>query len=112
MAECKSLRESGEILDTFDIALFMASTDDAATNKKFAEANGAKFPVLADPEKQAADAYGVLSPLGFASRWTFYIGADGRILDIDKEVSPVSAGSDIAKRLKRLQIPSATPRRP
>jgi len=27
----------------------------------------------------------VLAPSGYASRWTFYIGADGRILDIDNE---------------------------
>jgi thioredoxin-dependent peroxiredoxin len=44
----------------------------------------------------------VLSPGGFASRWTFYIGADGRILDIDKKVSASSHGRDVVARLKEL----------
>jgi peroxiredoxin Q/BCP len=46
----------------------------------------------------------VLSPSGFASRWTFYIGADGRILDIDKKVSPASHGRDVVARLKELRV--------
>lgn len=43
--------------------------------------------------------------LGFASRWTFYIGKDGRILYIDKSVKVESAGPDIAARLEELGIP-------
>jgi thioredoxin-dependent peroxiredoxin len=49
-----------------------------------------------------ASAYGVLAPSGFANRWTFYIGRDGRILDIDKQVSARSHGSDVAARLASL----------
>jgi len=41
----------------------------------------------------------------WASRWTFYIGRDGRILYIDKDVSPSTAGADVAARLKALGIP-------
>jgi len=44
----------------------------------------------------------VLASSGFASRWTFYIGADGRILDIDKKVSPSSHGADVARRVTEL----------
>ncbi len=40
-------------------------------------------------------------------RWTFYIGADGKILYIDKEVKTMSAGADIAARLKALGIPAS-----
>jgi thioredoxin-dependent peroxiredoxin len=43
----------------------------------------------------------VLSATGYASRWTFYIGVDGRILGIDKRVSPASHGRDVAEALKR-----------
>jgi len=45
----------------------------------------------------------VLSPSGFASRWTFYIGADGRILDVDKKVSASSHGRGVVARLKELR---------
>jgi peroxiredoxin Q/BCP len=44
----------------------------------------------------------VLGPSGYASRWTFYIGADGRVLDIDKTVSPSTHGTDVARRLTEL----------
>jgi peroxiredoxin Q/BCP len=49
-----------------------------------------------------ARSYGVLAPSGFASRWTFYIGADGRILDIDKQVSAASHGRDVVAKLTDL----------
>jgi hypothetical protein len=35
-----------------------------------------------------------------ASRWTFYIGRDGRMLDIDKAVRAASHGTDVARRLQ------------
>lgn len=93
------------MLKTFKVAYFMASVDDAETNRKFAEANHADFPVLADPDKTVAEAYGVLSLFGFASRWTFYIDAQGKIAYIDKDVSVVKAGADTAARLQALGVP-------
>ena len=58
-----------------------------------------------------ADAYGVLVPLvDVAKRWTFYIGADGKVLFIDKKVNVDTAGADIAARLASLGVPKATGR--
>ena len=82
----------------------MISVDDAETNRKFAAEHEADFPILSDPDKKVADAYGVLGATGFASRWTFYIGPDGRILDIDKKVSAKSAGEDMVAKLAALGI--------
>ena len=54
----------------------------------------------------AAKAYGVLTPDGqYASRWTFYVGTDGKILYVDKKVKPASAGKDVADRLAELGVP-------
>jgi peroxiredoxin Q/BCP len=78
--------------------------DDAKTNKEFAEHVGADYPILADPTKEVASAYGVLGMVGFASRWTFYIGPDGRILHIDKSVKTSTAGADVAKKLEELGV--------
>ena len=61
-------------------------------------------PILSDPNKDVARAYGVLGATGFASRWTFYIGADGRILDIDNKVRASSHGRDVADRLSQFGI--------
>jgi peroxiredoxin Q/BCP len=88
------------------VVYFAASVDDAETNKKFAEHVEADYPILADPEKKTASAYGVVNaerPL--ATRWTFYIGPDGRIRDIDTKVSPRTAGEDVVKKLEELKVP-------
>ena len=103
--ECKSLKESGEAIRAYDIKYFAASVDDAETNKKFAESLELDFPVLSDPGKQTAAAYGVLNQNQVASRWTFYIGADGKIAAVDKQVKPASAAADIAAKLAELKVP-------
>jgi peroxiredoxin Q/BCP len=88
------------------VAYFAASTDTAQKNKEFAESLGADYPILADPDKKAAEPYGVLMPVvGVAKRWTFYIGKDGKILAIDKEVKVDTAGADIAAKLGELGVP-------
>lgn len=86
------------------MAYFAASTDDAETNRKFAESLGLDYPILSDPTKETAKAYGVLMAMGFASRWTFYIGKDGNLLFVDREVSTKTAGADIAKKLGELGV--------
>ncbi|GAB4245881.1 MAG: hypothetical protein Kow00109_21930 [Acidobacteriota bacterium] len=88
------------------MAYFAASVDDPETNHKFAESLGADYPILSDPTKETARAFGVLHESGnFALRWTFYIGKDGRILRVDREVNPATAGADIARALAELGIP-------
>jgi peroxiredoxin Q/BCP len=41
----------------------------------------------------------------FPFRWTHYIGKDGKVLFIDKEVKPGDHGEAVAKQLKELKIP-------
>src|ERR1700752_2800707 len=88
--ECKSLAANGAKIRAYDVAYFMASTDAVdgeKGNKAFAESEKADFPILSDPNKEAATKYGVLHPeRGFAQRWTFYIDKDGKIAAIDKAV--------------------------
>ena len=80
----------------------MVSVDDAETNKKFATEHDADFPILSDPGKSTATAYGVLNAAGVASRWTFYIGADGKIVFVDRKVSAGRAGEDMIAKLEEL----------
>ncbi len=85
----------------------MISVDSLEDNTAFAKKESADFPLLADPSKGTATKYGVLNAMGMASRWTFYIGPDGKILEIDKKVVPAQAGETISARLKALNTPSA-----
>jgi peroxiredoxin Q/BCP len=84
----------------------MISVDDVETNTRFAAEHEADFPILSDPTKKTAEAYGVLGTFGVASRWTFYIGPDGRILEIDKKISTRTAGADLAAKLAALGVKS------
>jgi peroxiredoxin Q/BCP len=88
------------------VAYFAASVDTPDDNKRFAESLGLDFPLLSDPGKEVARAYGVVTAeRQYAQRWTFYIGKDGKILFIDKQISVSTAGQDIASRLQALGIP-------
>ena len=89
----------------------MISVDKLEDNIAFAKKEEADFPMLADTSKETAKKYGVLgdySKFGLgevANRWTFYIGPDGKIVDIDRKVNPANSGADIAAHLKALNVP-------
>jgi peroxiredoxin Q/BCP len=104
--ECKSLAEHGDMIKKYKAQYFMISVDPLTENIKFAEAEHADFPLLSDPSKDTAKAYGVLGVMGFANRWTFYIGVDGKITAIDKAVKPATSAEDMAARLKELGTPT------
>lgn len=79
--------------------------DDPETNAKFAKSLDLDYPILSDPGKKVAEAFGVVGPTRpLPQRWTFYIGEDGKILHIDKGVNPGEHGADMAKQLKELGI--------
>jgi len=42
--------------------------------------------------------------VGLAKRWTFYVGKDGNILLIDKDVEVDTSGADIATKLADLGV--------
>jgi len=106
--ECRSLRSNGDALRGSGVQYFAASVDEPAANAEFAASLGLDYPILSDPTRETARAYGVLGPSGFAERWTFYIGRDGRVLAIDRHVSSATHGADIAERLKALGVQQAT----
>lgn len=103
--ECKSLAQNGALIRAYDVTYFMASVDPLEDNTGFAKETAADFPLLSDPGKETARAYGVLVPvLGFAKRHTFYIGKDGRILKIDTDINPETSAQDMARTLGELGI--------
>ncbi len=88
------------------MAYFSVSVDTPETNKAFAQSLGVDYPLLSDPSKEVAKAYGVVDvDQPFASRWTFYIGANGKFLYIDKHVSPSTHGKAVAAKLAELGVP-------
>jgi peroxiredoxin Q/BCP len=107
-AECRSFRDAGTTIKSYNVEYFMASVDTPEKNAEFAKMEQANFPLLSDPEKKVATAYGVLGTRGVANRWTFYIGPDGRIAYVDKNVNAdgvANAGQKLAERLAALNVP-------
>ena len=78
--------------------------DDVETNTEFAKSLDLDYPILSDPDKKVAEAFGCLNARGLSNRWTYYIGKDGRILHVDKSVKAGSHGEDIAAKLAELGI--------
>jgi peroxiredoxin Q/BCP len=117
--ECKSLAENGDKIKMYDVTYFMASVDPLEKNKEFAKATTVKlgdtevskkeadFPLLSDPTKETAKAYGVLNERGTASRWTFYIDKTGKISYIEKTVKPDTSAEDMIVKLSDLKVPMA-----
>lgn len=106
--ECLSLVKDGHLIRQYDVSYFMASVDPLEDNQNFAKKTKADFPMLSDPTKAAANAYDVLSFLGVAKRWTFYIDINGKIAKIDKDISPKTAATDMVKTLQEIGL---TPRK-
>ena len=119
--ECKSLADNGDKIKMYDVTYFMASVDPIEKNIEFAKAKSvtlgqgatatvvekkeADFPLLSDPAKDTAKAYGVLNERGVASRWTFYVDKSGKIAYIEKTVKPETSAEDMLSKLAELKVP-------
>ncbi len=103
--QCTSYAKTQDELKKYDVAYFTASVDDADSNAKFAESLGASYPILADPTKATATAYGVVHEgRPVAERWTFYIDKSGVIREIDKKINTEQAAPDTIAKLKALGL--------
>jgi peroxiredoxin Q/BCP len=104
-AECKSFATGGAVLGKFQAAYFTISCDTHEQNTKFAKSVQADYPILSDPDATVAKAYGVVHEgRSVPERWTFFIGADGKILAIDKAVKTGTHAADVAAKLQALGV--------
>lgn len=103
--ECQSFAAGSDALKGLKVAYFTASVDEPDYNKKFAESVSADFPILSDPGKEVAEAYGVVHEgRPVPERWTFYIDKEGVIRGIDREVKPAQAAEDVVAKVKQLKL--------
>jgi peroxiredoxin Q/BCP len=103
--QCTSYAQNQDAMKKIDVAYFTASTDDADTNTKFAKSLSASYPILADPTKATATAFGVVHEgRAVPERWTFYIDKDGIIRAIDKQINTSNAAPDTLAKLQSLGL--------
>jgi thioredoxin-dependent peroxiredoxin len=109
--DCQPRRERGAEVQAFDVAFFEATTLSEDWTRELAEMLELPHPILTDPGKRMALAYGVLGAGRAAvARWTFYIGIDGRILFIDRNVTADGHGEEVPARLRLLGFAPRTAR--
>ena len=81
------------------------SLDDVESHKKFSENHGLPFPLLADIEGKAADAYGVKTKMmgwTVAKRQTFIIDPQGKVARHYEKVDPDEHAAEVLAELEAL----------
>jgi peroxiredoxin Q/BCP len=89
-----------------DCQILGVSLDDEESHKEFSEKHGLPFPLLADTDGAASEAYGVKGRmLGFAvaKRQTFLIDPEGKVARHYQKVDPDTHSQEILADLDELQ---------
>ena len=92
--------------------VYGVSSDDVKALAEFHSKYHLNFPLLADPDLKAIEAYGTKMPLlPISKRWTFIIDPDLKIAFTDKNVDPVADVDKMAEKILELQK-NKTPKSP
>jgi peroxiredoxin Q/BCP len=116
--EACAFRDGYAKLQSWGITIFGCSVDNADAHRAFAKKYGLPFPLLLDPDKKVAKAYGAdngIPILGLDKRITYVIGEDGRIEAVYPQVDPGTHANQIIRDLGAghpppAATPSVTPR--
>ena len=106
-AEGCSLRDAYQDLTDKGVTVLGVSTDDVAAQKAFKEKYHFPFTLLADKDQTVIKAFGVpvrdVPAMGaFASRQSFLINKEGKIVWRDLKASTKQQAADVLKALKEL----------
>jgi peroxiredoxin Q/BCP len=88
------LRDNFQALTEKNVKIFGVSTQDAESHQQFIEKHDLPFALVVDDGKVAA-AFGVPVRLGFASRQSFLVGADGKMVAIWRDVDPAGHAAEV-----------------
>jgi peroxiredoxin Q/BCP len=108
--EACAFRDGYAKLQQWGIAVLGCSIDGADAHRAFARKYRLPFPLLLDPDKKIAKAYGAdngIPILGLDRRVTYVIGPDGRIVKAYPQVDPGTHASEIIHDLGANKPPPA-----
>jgi thioredoxin-dependent peroxiredoxin len=72
-----SYRDDGDRLEALGVPMMGISPQSVESHERFAEQHGLTVPLLSDPGKKVARAYGVVGPGGFLRRSVFLVDGEG-----------------------------------
>jgi peroxiredoxin Q/BCP len=104
--EACEFRDNIFAFKNLDCQVLGVSLDDVESHNKFSEKYGLPFPLLADTEGSAADAYGVKTRMLWfpvAKRQTFLIDPDGNIAKHYEDVNPDTHPQEVLADLEALR---------
>lgn len=113
--EACAFRDGYSQLQSWGIVVLGCSIDNAQAHQAFAKKFSLSFPLLLDPDKKIAKAYGAdngIPILGLNRRITYVIGEDGHILKVYPQVDPSKHAAQIIHDLgadKATPTPTASP---
>jgi peroxiredoxin Q/BCP len=97
--EAQNFRDDSATYAAKGAVVLGVSMDSAESHKEFRAKHGLKFPLLVGTD-ELANAYGVPVRFGFASRQTFVIGKDGKLLKAFRDVDVQNHSKEILALLK------------
>jgi peroxiredoxin Q/BCP len=100
--EACALRDAWDRLQAAGAVVYGVSTDDVESHRRFHDEHQLPFDLLADPEETAAQAYGVPVRMGFASRMSFLIDAEGNLARIFPDVDPAVHADEVVAAIQAL----------
>lgn len=102
--QADAFRDSIAVIRAAGAEVYGISTDTVEDQAEFHAAEHLDFVLLADPEGKVTTAYGAKMPLvTMAKRWTFIIGPDLRIADVDRDIEPSQDAQRVAAKIARLK---------
>ncbi len=99
--EACSLRDDFAAFRDLKAAVVGVSYDSIESHKRFIKEHNLPFPLISDQNRSIAKSFGVAGFL-FASRATFIIGGDGKVLFADPSVNPSTHSREVRDALARL----------
>ena len=108
-AQACSLRDHNPEIRAKGAQILGVSAQDAASHRRFTQAHGLNFPLLADADRSVARAYGAIggggifgiaqAMLGLADRVTFIIDEQGTIAHVIDGPSVMNHAAEVLARL-------------
>ena len=98
--EACSFRDNINSFKSLGIPVFGISVDSIESHKKFKSKYSIPFTLLSDSDKKIVTKLGIKSMLGVASRVTFILDENGKILKVYPKVSPDKHAEEILSFLK------------
>ena len=96
--EARQFEDEADRYKQYGVSVYGVSTDDVESHREFADSEALSFDLLAVPEGNIADAFGVELVNGHASRTTFVL-AHNQVVGLYEGVRPDGHATDVLRDL-------------